>query len=124
MALSSRMRTLLLAIPRFVLLLFRLMRDPRVAAADRAILGSAALYALTPLDLIPDFLPVAGQLDDLFLLALAIDRLIRRAGPDLVLEHWDGSAETLDLLCGSLEDLSRRLPGEVRKRLSAAVQDR
>lgn len=121
---ATSVRRLLLAIPRFLLLIARLLGDRRVSAADKAILGAAAAYALTPLDLIPDFLPFVGQLDDLFLLALALDRLIARAGPELVLEHWDGSRESLELLTGSLEDLAQRLPGEVRRRLSARVEDR
>lgn len=119
---ADSIRKLLAAIPRFVLLVLRLVADPRVSRTDKAILGAAAAYALTPFDLIPDFIPVIGHLDDLFLLALAIDRLVAKAGPALVEEHWDGSGETLELLMGSVEDLARRLPGEVRRRLTATAQ--
>lgn len=118
------MRDLLLTIPKFVLLILRLLADPRVSTADKAILAVAAAYTLSPFDLIPDFLPWIGHLDDLFLLALAIDRLIVRAGPELVLEHWDGPEEAIELLCGSVDDLARRLPVEVRRRLTATVEDR
>jgi len=121
---ANPIRRLLLAIPRFLLLIVRLLADRRVSPTDKAMLGAAAAYALTPLDLIPDFLPFIGQLDDLFLLALAIDRLISRAGPELVLEHWTDSRETLELLTGSLDELAQRLPGEVRRRLTASVEDR
>jgi uncharacterized membrane protein YkvA (DUF1232 family) len=111
-------------LPAFLRLLVRLARDPRVAAADKAVMAAAVAYTLTPIDLIPDFIPVLGQLDDLFFLALAIDRLITNAGPELVRAHWDGSEEALILLCGSLDDLSERLPEPVRRRLVAAAEGR
>jgi uncharacterized membrane protein YkvA (DUF1232 family) len=122
--LSRGLRDLLLTVPKFLLLILRLLADPRVSTADKAMLAAAAAYTLSPFDLIPDFLPWIGHLDDLFLLALAIDRLIGRAGPQLVLEHWDGSEDALEVLCGSLDDLARRLPVEVRRRLTATVEDR
>lgn len=122
--LSRGLRDLLLTIPKFLLLILRLLADPRVSTGDKAILAAAAAYTLSPFDLIPDFLPWIGHLDDLFLLALAIDRLIVRAGPEVVLEHWDGSEDALELLCGSVDELARRLPVEVRRRLTATVEDR
>jgi uncharacterized membrane protein YkvA (DUF1232 family) len=92
-----------------------------VSAADKAILAAAFAYTLTPIDLIPDFIPLFGQVDDLFFLALAIDRLVTNAGPELVRDHWDGPEEMLVLLCGSLDDLADRLPEPVRARLKRAA---
>jgi len=100
------------------------MGDPRVSGADKALMATAVAYALVPIDLIPDIIPFLGQLDDLFFLALAIDRLVSRAGPDLIMEHWDGPEEALASLSGSLEDLARRLPGPVRKKLLREVDAR
>jgi uncharacterized membrane protein YkvA (DUF1232 family) len=120
----SRIGRLLAAIPSFLKLLVRLIRDSRVSGADKAILAAAVAYTLIPLDLVPDFLPFIGQLDDLFFVALAIDRLITNAGPELVRAHWDGPEEALVLLCGSLEYLARRLPAPVRETLSRQVEDR
>ena len=57
-------------------LLVSLMGDPRVSGADKALMATAVAYALVPIDLIPDIIPFFGQLDDLFFLALAIDRLV------------------------------------------------
>ncbi|UCC73307.1 MAG: DUF1232 domain-containing protein [Gemmatimonadota bacterium] len=124
MAKRARIRDLVAGIPRFLLLLARLIRDPRVSGADKGLLAAAVAYTLTPIDLIPDFLPIIGQLDDLFFLALAIDRLITRAGAELVLAHWDGPEDVLVDLCGSLEDLARRLPAPVRNRLAEEVEAR
>ena len=120
MAVTRRIRDLIKGIPHFLLLLARLIGDGRVSAADKAILAAAFAYTLTPIDLIPDFIPFIGQVDDLFFLALAIDRLVSNAGPDLVRAHWSGPEEMLVLLCGSLDDLADRLPKPVRARLRKA----
>jgi uncharacterized membrane protein YkvA (DUF1232 family) len=124
MATRARIRDLLAGIPRFLLLLTRLLRDPRVSGADKGLLAAAIAYTLIPIDLIPDFLPIIGQLDDLFILALAIDRLITNAGAELVLAHWDGPEDVIVDLCGSLEDLARRLPAPVRERLAEGAEAR
>lgn len=124
MSLPQRLRDLLAGLPRFLLLLLRLAGDSRVSGVDRALLLGATLYALTPLDLIPDFLPLIGQIDDLYLLALSIDRLIRNAGHDLVRAHWDGPEELLSGLCGSIEQLAAYLPGPIRRRLKSRTAGR
>jgi uncharacterized membrane protein YkvA (DUF1232 family) len=121
MAVSRRIRELIKGIPHFLLLLLRLITDSRVSTADKAILAAAFAYTLTPIDLIPDFIPFIGQVDDLFFMALAIDRLITNAGPELVRAHWDAREEALFLLCGSLDDLADRLPEPIRARLRRAA---
>ncbi len=65
MSLPSRVRELIAGIPQFLLLLLRLVGDSRVSAADRVMMAGAIVYALSPFDLIPDFIPIIGQLDDL-----------------------------------------------------------
>jgi uncharacterized membrane protein YkvA (DUF1232 family) len=110
-------RGLLAGIPHYLRLLLRLIGDSRVSTADKALLAGAVVYALAPLDLIPDFIPLVGQLDDLFLLALAIDRLVANAGPELLRAHWEGPEELLTMLRGSLGELARRLPAAVRRQL-------
>jgi uncharacterized membrane protein YkvA (DUF1232 family) len=114
---SPSIRDHLAGIPRYLRLLVRLMRDSRVSKVDKAMLAGAVAYALAPVDLIPDFIPVLGQLDDLFFLALAIDRLVRNAGAEVVLEHWDGPEDVITALCTSLDELAERLPAPVRRRL-------
>ncbi len=121
---AGGVRKLLVGIPRYLRLLLRLMGDARVSGADKALLAGAVAYTLIPLDLIPDVIPLVGQVDDLFFLALAIDRLVLRAGPKLVLAHWDGPEDALESLCGSLDDLARRLPKPVRRKLLREVDGR
>jgi uncharacterized membrane protein YkvA (DUF1232 family) len=110
--------------PHYLRLILRLLGDSRVSGTDKVVLASAFAYVLAPLDLIPDVIPVVGRLDDVFFLALAIDRLVDRAGDELIREHWDGSDAALEALCSSVEDLARLLPSPVQRRLRREVEGR
>ena len=124
MRIPKEIKELLAAIPRFLLLLIRLVGDKRVSLGDKAILAATIVYAISPLDLMPDFLPFIGQLDDLYFVALAIDRLVRNAGPELLREHWTGSEEVLDDLQGRLDTLAGYLPAPVERSIRERVGDR
>jgi uncharacterized membrane protein YkvA (DUF1232 family) len=102
-------------IPSFIKLLARLLRDPRVSRLDRAIVGAVLVYFVSPVDLVPDLaLPVLGQIDDIYFLALALSRLVNNAGVDVLLDHWEGEDASLELLLGGLERASAILPGPAR----------
>lgn len=101
--------------------MFRLLRDPRVAAADKVLFGAVIAYVLTPLDLLPDFLAPLGLVDDLYLVGLALSRLLGRAGSDLLVEHWDGDARELGFLIEGVEQIGGVLPGRVRGTLRRIV---
>lgn len=85
-------------IPDCVVLVQRLLRDPRVPLRSRLLLGALLLYLLSPIDLVPDFVPVAGQLDDALVVALALRHLLRAAGPETMRGHWPGPARSLDVV--------------------------
>ncbi len=87
-----------LLLPNIVKLIGRLLRDSRVPRRAKMTLGIAALYAASPIDLIPEFVPVLGWADDVLVVMFAIDSLIERAGPDVVAEHWDGPGDILGLV--------------------------
>ena len=91
------------AIARFIpdcLVLFRrLLADPRVPRLRKALLAATIGYLALPFDLVPDFIPVAGQLDDALVVALALHGLLRGAGEGLVREHWPGPQQSLRLIC-------------------------
>ena len=78
-------------LPNYVRLLFGLLTDRRVAAMDKLLVGAAVAYILAPVDLIPDFIPFLGEVDDVFLLVTALQRLIGNAGRSLVLQYWVGN---------------------------------
>jgi uncharacterized membrane protein YkvA (DUF1232 family) len=67
-----------------------------VPTESKVLLGLLVIYLASPIDLVPDFIPVAGQLDDALLLALALRHLVRRSGTRVVAEHWPGPASTLN----------------------------
>src|SRR5213596_1652299 len=79
-------------------LLYRLIRDPRVPRWSKVILGVAIAYVMNPFDLMPDFLPPLGQVDDVMVVVLALELLIREAGPEIVREHWRGKGDIIAVL--------------------------
>ncbi len=88
----------LLVVPNIAKLLVRLMRDPRVPMRQKVFVGAVVGYVLSPIDLIPDFVVGLGKLDDVILVSLAIDYLMRDSGEEIVRGHWDGSVDSLDLV--------------------------
>jgi uncharacterized membrane protein YkvA (DUF1232 family) len=85
-------------IPDCVILFRRLLADPRVPPGRKAVLAAAVGYLVLPFDLVPDFIPVAGQLDDAIVVALALRFVLRSGGPQLLAEHWPGPRESLLLI--------------------------
>jgi uncharacterized membrane protein YkvA (DUF1232 family) len=67
-----------------------------VSKFDRILVLAAAAYLVSPLDFIPDVIPFFGEVDDLFLLLTALQRLIANAGRTVLLDHWRGAPDELD----------------------------
>jgi uncharacterized membrane protein YkvA (DUF1232 family) len=85
-------------VPDCVVLFARLLKDPRVPRRHKFLLAALVAYLSMPLDLIPDFLPVVGALDDAIIVAVILRTLFRGAGPGLIREHWPGPGPSLDLM--------------------------
>jgi uncharacterized membrane protein YkvA (DUF1232 family) len=85
-------------VPDCVVLVRRLLREPRVPRRRKLTLALAAAYLLVPLDLVPDFIPVAGQLDDAIVVGLVLRGLLRGGSDELLREHWPGPPRSLALL--------------------------
>lgn len=85
-------------VPDCVVLVRRLLADPRVPRANRLALGALLLYLVSPIDLVPDFIPVAGQLDDAIVVVLVLRSVLRAGGPGLVREHWPGPRASLEIV--------------------------
>lgn len=106
-------------LPNFMRLLGGLMTDKRVSNTDKLLVGGAIAYVLLPMDFIPDYIPFLGEIDDLFVLVLALQRLIGNASRSVLEDHWMGDPAQLRAL-----DLERVLvaaafflPRRVRRRL-------
>ena len=108
-------------IPNFLKLLYGLITDSRVNNIDKLVVAGAIAYILMPIDLIPDFIPFLGEVDDVFLLILALQRLINNAGRAVVSSYWVGDpAELTSLKLESvLAACAFFLPRRMRRRLRA-----
>lgn len=106
-------------LPNYLRLLGGLLTDRRVNGVDKLLVAGAILYIVSPLDFIPDFIPFLGEVDDLYLLVLALQRLVANAGRTVLLDHWRGSAADLaDLnLRQALAAAAFFLPTRLRRRL-------
>jgi uncharacterized membrane protein YkvA (DUF1232 family) len=79
-------------VPDAIRLVHRLARDPTVPRSARITLWLLAGYLLSPIDLVPDFIPVLGYADDAIVASLALRRVVRKVGPTALERHWTGSA--------------------------------
>jgi uncharacterized membrane protein YkvA (DUF1232 family) len=91
-------RALATFIPDCIVLCSRLLRDSRVPRRKKLLLVALAGYLALPFDLVPDFIPVAGQLDDVVVVALVLRSLLSGGGEQVVREHWPGPDRTLALV--------------------------
>ena len=85
-------------IPDCLVLVRRLLRDPAVPRRRKLLLALLLGYLASPIDLVPDFVPVAGQADDAVVVALVLRALVRGGGPELVRRHWPGPERSLEAL--------------------------
>jgi uncharacterized membrane protein YkvA (DUF1232 family) len=106
-------------IPAYLRLLLGLLMDGRVSKVDRLLVVAAAAYMVSPLDFIPDLIPFLGEVDDVYLLVVALQRLLENAGRHVLLDHWRGDPDALEAT--SLSTLLRAagffLPARLRRRL-------
>jgi uncharacterized membrane protein YkvA (DUF1232 family) len=93
-------RDLVRFVPDCVVLVTRLLRDPRVPRRHKLLLGALVGYLALPFDLVPDFIPVAGYLDDALVVAFTLRAVVKGTGRELVREHWPGPESSLALLAG------------------------
>ncbi len=111
------MRELLLVLPRLARMLVSLVRDERLPKSAKIALGAVALYLASPIDLLPDFIPLVGYLDDLLLAAIVVDGVLNYVDRDLVRRYWPGSVSSLD----AAADVARRLSAWVPSRIKARI---
>jgi uncharacterized membrane protein YkvA (DUF1232 family) len=113
---------LALLVPDLCVLLFRLLRDERVAVGDKAVALAGLAYVLSPIDLMPAvLLGPLGALDDLLVVTAAASRLVNHVHPDVVRMHWPGQGDVLDTIqrvsAWSERQLGRRVRGVLRRLL-------
>lgn len=107
-------------LPNMVRLLGRLLKDSRVPKAEKALFLAAIVYVISPLDFIPDVFPFIGQVDDIYVVALTLIRLISRTKEDVVRQHWSGGGDIVSLI----DSIASLAPTFLPKRVSRVLQNR
>ncbi len=119
---KGRMHNFLMFLPNMVMLLGRLLKDNRVPIAEKALFAAAIVYVISPLDFIPDVFPFIGQVDDLYVVALVLLRLVNRTDETVVREHWSGGGDIV-ALSDSIAGLAPKiLPKRIARVLTARVE--
>jgi uncharacterized membrane protein YkvA (DUF1232 family) len=95
---KSIARELITLLPNLLRLFRGLIGDPRVPRGSKALLIFGAAWLASPIDLIPEFIPGLGPIDDAVVAALVLRHLVKRAGPDVVRDHWQGDPRTIGLI--------------------------
>lgn len=95
-------KQLAMLLPDLASLLRGLLRDSRVPRGSKVLVGIAMVWVISPIDLLPEFLPVIGPLDDVVVVALVLRHVVKRAGPEIVREHWRGDPVMLERVLAAL----------------------
>lgn len=119
---KDRMKSFIMFLPNMVKLLGKLLGDGRVPTVDKALFLGAIAYLIMPLDFIPDFLPFIGQVDDTYLIALTLLRLINRTDETIVRQHWDGGGDIVSLANSIAKLAPMLLPKRITRVLSSEVE--
>ncbi len=91
-------RELISLLPNLVRLFRGLLGDERVPRSSKALLVLGGLWLASPIDLIPEFLPGIGAIDDAVVAGIVLRHVVKRAGPDVVRDHWNGDPRTIAVL--------------------------
>lgn len=105
------------ALPNLVRLIARLVGDPLLPRAAKIALAAAVVYLASPLDLIPDVVPLVGYLDDLLLASVLVDGLLNWVDRGLVLRYWPGTPDSLERVARAARLLAVWVPGRVKARI-------
>lgn len=112
-------KALVKALPDIARLIGQLVTDPRLPRSAKIALVAAAVYLASPLDLLPDFIPFLGYLDDVALAAIVLDGIFNYVDRALVLRYWPGSPAALDKLARVAHLFARWVPARIKARIFA-----
>ena len=111
------MKDLLLALPRLGRMLISLVADRDVPTAAKVVLAAMAVYLVSPIDLIPDFIPFLGYLDDVILAAVVVDGVLNFIDRPLLLRYWPGTPASLERVAAVARRLARWVPNRIKARI-------
>lgn len=120
--LKGRMTSFISFLPNMVKLLGRLLKDARVPTAEKALFVAAIVYVVSPFDFIPDVFPFIGQVDDVYVVALTLLRLVSKTDAGVVREHWSGGGDIVSLADSIAGIAPMILPKRVSRVLSSKIK--
>lgn len=120
--LKTRLRSFIMFLPNMVILLGRLLKDARVPTAEKALFVAAIVYVISPLDFIPDVFPFIGQVDDLYVVALVLLRLINRSDESVVRSLWPGGGDIVALADSIANIAPKFLPRRIARVITSRVE--
>ena len=117
------MRDVLLLLPDLTVLLARLLRDERVPLLEKGLAVAGLAYVVSPIDVLPAIVVGPfGLLDDLFIVAACLSRLLNHVHPDVVRTHWSGQGDALEVIQSTtqwFEEELRLRVGDLRRFLAS-----
>jgi len=111
----------LLALPRVALMIPKLLGDRRVPFRVRTALLGLGIYLVSPFDIIPDFIPGVGRIDDAIVLLLLVDGVLNQIDETILLDHWTGHALTLRRLRDAARVVGNFVPQKFRRFLFGKI---
>ncbi len=120
--LKGRLKSFLMFLPNMVTLLARLLKDGRVPTAEKALFLAAIVYVISPLDFIPDVFPFIGQVDDIYVVALTLLRLINRSDETVVRQLWPGGGDIVALADSIANIAPKFLPRRISRVITSRVE--
>ncbi len=120
--LKSRMGGFLMFLPNMVMLLGRLLKDARVPLAEKALFAAAIVYVISPIDFIPDVFPFIGQVDDIYVVALTLLRLLNKTDASIVRSHWSGGGDIVALSDSIANIAPKILPARVSRVITSRIE--
>jgi uncharacterized membrane protein YkvA (DUF1232 family) len=116
-------KDLLFALPRLGRMLISLAGDRDVPTAAKVVLAALAVYLVSPFDLVPDFIPWLGYLDDVILAAVVVDGVLNFVDRPLLLRYWPGSADSLERIAAVARRLARWVPNRIKARIFGGAHE-
>jgi uncharacterized membrane protein YkvA (DUF1232 family) len=119
---KGRMRNFLMFLPNMVRLCGNLLIDNRVPITEKALFAAAIVYAISPIDFIPDVFPFIGQVDDIYLISLTLLRLLNHTEANVVRQHWKGGGDIIGLAASIAKMAPMLLPQRISRVISSKVK--
>jgi uncharacterized membrane protein YkvA (DUF1232 family) len=111
------LKDLLLLLPRLGRMIASLLADREVPRGAKVALAAMAVYLASPVDLIPDFIPFVGLLDDVLVVAIVVDGLLNHVDRSFLVKYWPGDGASLDAVASVARRLSSWVPARVKDRI-------